>query len=178
MCNLALLSALCLEGCKWERDARFWAGLQEGSNGQWKISFAVVRFGWRFEKKHGCGGRGQAWKTQELSERYHEHACCACPGYVAFNRTLGKPEWLITNDTSYGTGEVTYALNSRKGRVGRNRHLIYQEKVLQTQHLGLMFSIFLRDLEKVVQANSDNVYNWWNIIQDNQNFLDSEKLLK
>lgn len=31
-----------------------------GSNGQSKISFAVVRFGLRFEKKHGCGEEDQA----------------------------------------------------------------------------------------------------------------------
>lgn len=64
----------------------------------------------------------------------------------------------------HGTGEVTYELNPRKGRVGRNRHFIHQ-----TQDLGLMFSIFLSGLEKVVWANSDNVYSRWNIIQDNQN---------
>lgn len=61
-------------------------------------------------------------------------------------------------------------LNPRKGRTGRNRHLIHQEKALQTQHPGLVMSIFLRGLEKVVQAHSDNVYNWWSIMQDNQNW--------
>lgn len=78
---------------------------------------------------------------------------------MAFNTALGEQEGLITNDTYYGTGELTYGLNPRKGRVGRNSHLTHEEEVPQTQDLSLVFSIFLSGLKKVVQANSDNVYN-------------------
>ena len=134
---------------------------------------------WRFEKKHRCWEEDQAWQPQELLEGHHEHTSCACPGCVAFNTALGKQEKLLTNDVYYGTGEVTpwanlgevtcgFGLSPRKERAGRKSHLIHQEEVLQTPVLGLMFSVFLSGLENVVQANSDNIYNWWNVIQDNQ----------
>lgn len=99
---------------------------------------------------------------------FHEHTECACLGYVAFNTALGKQERLLTNDIYYGTGEVTLwanpaevtcGLNLRKEGVGRNGGLVHQESVLQTPVLALMCSIFLNGLEKVAQANGDNVYN-------------------
>lgn len=174
MCNLALQSALGLEGWRWECDAWHWTGLQAWF---WELAvsqgFQGHRLGWTFEKKHERWEEGQAWELQEPLEGFHEHTDRACQGYVAFNKALGKQERLLTNDIYYATGEVTLwanseevtcGLNPRKGRFGRNGHLVPQHEVLQTPVLGLMFNIFLNGLEKVVQANCDNVYDWWNVI--------------